>query len=52
MEEKKKNKDKKRKTGEAEVLVTGKGKAPPRGKVNLKTFPSIVLFTVLPNIVL
>jgi hypothetical protein len=28
--EEKKNKDKNRKTGEAEVLVTGKGKAPPR----------------------
>ena len=28
MEDKKKNKDKKHKTGEAEVLITGKGKAP------------------------
>jgi len=29
-EDKKKNKDKKRKTGEAEVLAAAKGKAPPR----------------------
>ena len=30
VEDKKKNKDKKRKIGEVEVLVTGKGKVPPR----------------------
>jgi hypothetical protein len=38
-EDNKKNKDKKRKTGEAEVLVMGKGKAPPRQQGKPKDLP-------------
>jgi hypothetical protein len=36
VEDKKKNKDKKRKTGESKVLVTRKGKAPPRQQGKLE----------------